>query len=521
MTKTADLNRELILDELSNFEKKRNGDIPDILNKYLENVAQNGDTVFSWTKLQPLLRRKLEIVMNEFHQMCPTDHLMPLPNVKPFDFDELKNQILESIDTFGSAPFTIQRICELLTNPSKHYKRTDKFMRGIEKNILVVSTIEPNSTNGNEENEFHSPSSFKNLFTALHSTSYSTNTSLTTASTSMLVNGVNDVLCDNQLNLMQSSNESTLQPLSGPVSPTSLPLSPNTTSPPNQHLPPLQQLDSFTNVFASSSPSNPLSVVSDLHSYEQSSSLYQPMTSNDKCLLSSTNIKSSDEYKITCNQDLDSTITTTTSSSLQNNTLTDISNDVKSNDNIIQNDSNHETNETKKFKPNESIDSLKVNEEVSHSNSQEENKEVINTNLNNEIKCDENTTVIEDKLIKSTDNSVDTNNRTNIQSNEDIGSETITESCSSSSDICIQSDENKTPVDKELINESHSSETFDNNDNISEEDTSQPMDFCGSNNGNSDQNNTDITDLSDKNSDNNSMDETLTSSDLSEPMDED
>lgn len=32
-----------------------------------------------------------------------------------------------------SAPFTIQRLCELITHPQKQYKRTDKFMRGIEK----------------------------------------------------------------------------------------------------------------------------------------------------------------------------------------------------------------------------------------------------------------------------------------------------------------------------------------------------------------------------------------------------
>lgn len=49
-----------------------------------------------------------------------------------------------SFDTFiFSAPFTIQRLCELLCAPRKHYKRTDKFMRGIEKNLLVVSTVDP------------------------------------------------------------------------------------------------------------------------------------------------------------------------------------------------------------------------------------------------------------------------------------------------------------------------------------------------------------------------------------------
>ena len=40
-----------------------------------------------------------------------------------------------------SIPFTIQRLCELLTNPKKHYKRTDKFMRGLEKVKTVIFAI--------------------------------------------------------------------------------------------------------------------------------------------------------------------------------------------------------------------------------------------------------------------------------------------------------------------------------------------------------------------------------------------
>ena len=47
-----------------------------------------------------------------------------------------------------SAPFTIQRLCELMTEPGKHYRRTDKFLRGIEKvckspikNVLTFKMI--------------------------------------------------------------------------------------------------------------------------------------------------------------------------------------------------------------------------------------------------------------------------------------------------------------------------------------------------------------------------------------------
>lgn len=50
--------------------------------------------------------------------------------------------LLERFDTFNGPPFTIQRLCELLSCPRKEYNRVDKFMRAVEKNILVVSTCE-------------------------------------------------------------------------------------------------------------------------------------------------------------------------------------------------------------------------------------------------------------------------------------------------------------------------------------------------------------------------------------------
>ena len=42
-----------------------------------------------------------------------------------------------------SAPFTIQRISELLLKPSNHYNRVDKYLRGLEKCIMVVTTVDP------------------------------------------------------------------------------------------------------------------------------------------------------------------------------------------------------------------------------------------------------------------------------------------------------------------------------------------------------------------------------------------
>ncbi|KAH9363975.1 hypothetical protein HPB48_006977 [Haemaphysalis longicornis] len=133
--------KETVLDALTDFANQKPAEIPSVLDEYLAHIAKTGRHI----KLRPLLCRKLELVMNEFHKTSPTDDLPALPNVEVFKFDEMKEKVLEAVNNFTSAPFTIQRLCELVVDPRKHYKRTDKFMRGVEKNVLVVSTIEPKS----------------------------------------------------------------------------------------------------------------------------------------------------------------------------------------------------------------------------------------------------------------------------------------------------------------------------------------------------------------------------------------
>ena len=110
---------------------------------------------FPWSKVKPFIRGKLELVMDNFYRDHPlTETQIRVPNCKPFDYDNTKNEIMKSFDWFYAAPFTIQRLCELLVEPGKHYHRTDKLMRCIEKNILVVSTVQPRS------NKYATPETF-------------------------------------------------------------------------------------------------------------------------------------------------------------------------------------------------------------------------------------------------------------------------------------------------------------------------------------------------------------------------
>uniref|UniRef100_A0A672Q893 Serine/threonine-protein phosphatase 4 regulatory subunit 2-A-like n=1 Tax=Sinocyclocheilus grahami TaxID=75366 RepID=A0A672Q893_SINGR len=57
------------------------------------------------------------------------------------------DQFLSHVAKTGETmiPFTIQRLCELLTEPKRNYAGTDKFLRGVEKNVMVVSCVYPTS----------------------------------------------------------------------------------------------------------------------------------------------------------------------------------------------------------------------------------------------------------------------------------------------------------------------------------------------------------------------------------------
>lgn len=145
-------NPEEVLQALDEFQKMRPTEIPRELEEYLCWVAKTGDPVYQWSLIKALFREKLTRVMTDFYESCPSLDLAPCPNVETFNYDTMKSSLLERLESFANAPFTVQRICELLTTPRKEYNRVDKFMRAIEKNILVVSTKEPGSTARRNEN---------------------------------------------------------------------------------------------------------------------------------------------------------------------------------------------------------------------------------------------------------------------------------------------------------------------------------------------------------------------------------
>jgi len=280
-----------VLKELINFEKNPDEveEIPEILEKYLNNVARSGDIVHKWENLRPFLKKKIEIIATEFNETYPFDRETNQPNVKPFDFDEVKRNILNGIDSFTGAPFTIQRICELLTDPYRHYKRADKFLKGLEKNVMVIS----------EEGDEHRPengntsSSISSLNSTFTLPSTSTSDSINQQQTSAFHNGYKE----NENDFLHSNNNL------------------------HQTTSTIQQLDSFTTVFVTSqSTSSPLEKMANLPILDNNNSNSTVTTNNstntNSCLTSSPSLQTQSNNNTSI---IDSIASTTVIPQLDNN----------------------------------------------------------------------------------------------------------------------------------------------------------------------------------------------------------
>ncbi|XP_021121703.1 serine/threonine-protein phosphatase 4 regulatory subunit 2 isoform X1 [Heterocephalus glaber] len=153
---------ERLQEALKDFEKRGKKEVCPVLDQFLCHVAKTGETIISWgcadnlpglwiqwSQFKGYFIFKLEKVMDDFRTSAPEPRGPPNPNVEYIPFDEMKERILKIVTGFNGIPFTIQRLCELLTDPRRNYTGTDKFLRGVEKNVMVVSCVYPSSEKNN------------------------------------------------------------------------------------------------------------------------------------------------------------------------------------------------------------------------------------------------------------------------------------------------------------------------------------------------------------------------------------
>lgn len=152
-------NPELLLLEFEEFNRTSNSQddhISQNLENFIEYVSKTGTYIFPWSLVKKLFLKKLNNVINNL-QSCMSLSTSDLntsssstyiPNQNTANdansIQLIKDRIFERMQSFNNAPFTIQRICELLLKPNNHYNRIDKYLRGLEKCIMVVTTVDSN-----------------------------------------------------------------------------------------------------------------------------------------------------------------------------------------------------------------------------------------------------------------------------------------------------------------------------------------------------------------------------------------
>ncbi|KAI9498166.1 PPP4R2-domain-containing protein [Zychaea mexicana] len=114
----------------------------------LAEIAETNQITQSWSDLQVAIK-------NAILQQCELiEKKEPAPE-EWANIESIKTNILHSLENHERPPFTVQRLCELVIDPRKHYRMFLKYINAIEKVLLVTSTwddfVEHSGTNGVSE----------------------------------------------------------------------------------------------------------------------------------------------------------------------------------------------------------------------------------------------------------------------------------------------------------------------------------------------------------------------------------
>ncbi|ORZ18093.1 hypothetical protein BCR42DRAFT_450609 [Absidia repens] len=96
-------------------------------------VAETNEVDVPWADLKPIIR-------NTILKQCDTMETAVSDTEVLSTITGIKTNILHCIDHHSGTPFTIQRLCELISAPTRHYTLFIKYLHAIEKVLSVAST---------------------------------------------------------------------------------------------------------------------------------------------------------------------------------------------------------------------------------------------------------------------------------------------------------------------------------------------------------------------------------------------
>uniref|UniRef100_A0A0N4Z3M1 Uncharacterized protein n=1 Tax=Parastrongyloides trichosuri TaxID=131310 RepID=A0A0N4Z3M1_PARTI len=141
----ADIYLKMVVENKIPTDEEEIEDLAFHLRDYFNFVGSYGVTVFKWEKIKPSLKYMIEYTSNDVWKRniakCKTaKEKAALP--KEETINELKEHILERIESFDEAPFTIQRLGEIIYNYDT-FNLVVPYLNGIVKVVSVITTQTP------------------------------------------------------------------------------------------------------------------------------------------------------------------------------------------------------------------------------------------------------------------------------------------------------------------------------------------------------------------------------------------
>eukprot|EP00747_Dinoflagellata_sp_TGD_P211685 gnl/TRDRNA2_/TRDRNA2_84894_c0_seq1.p1 gnl/TRDRNA2_/TRDRNA2_84894_c0~~gnl/TRDRNA2_/TRDRNA2_84894_c0_seq1.p1 ORF type:complete len:259 (-),score=74.39 gnl/TRDRNA2_/TRDRNA2_84894_c0_seq1:88-822(-) len=115
--------------------------IPEELEDVIREVAKTGAVdSYPWESMRMLLARKAQSVLDDFWRDAPDVELREGDSFELAIVEPITRSLLEP--RRAGAPFTAQRICELLSEPRRVYKSTKRFLYALHRSLVVEATEE-------------------------------------------------------------------------------------------------------------------------------------------------------------------------------------------------------------------------------------------------------------------------------------------------------------------------------------------------------------------------------------------
>jgi len=119
---------ELRKEQLKDFVSSEKKVVTEELLAILEEISKTGVSIYPWEHMKVLLSTKLREIVADFTATDTNSFSQAT---------ETLNSILSNLQDFREAPFTLQRLCELLLQPRQYYHSSKKYLFAVEKMVTV------------------------------------------------------------------------------------------------------------------------------------------------------------------------------------------------------------------------------------------------------------------------------------------------------------------------------------------------------------------------------------------------